>query len=108
MNAAILITAMMLFGGTQLPGDATTTNMISFEQTVQKKQDKDKKEIMADELPQAVRTSIAQHTEVRALPISKAWKMTKDDGKVYYKVDFGQGEETMSKKFNEDGTEVTD
>ncbi|WP_186756187.1 hypothetical protein [Echinicola salinicaeni] len=68
--------------------------------------DQDKVEILPEDLPQPVKDAIADSDETKDWTISKVYQMTDDEGSVIYKVMFGEGEESITKKYNAEGKEI--
>ncbi|WP_215223080.1 hypothetical protein [Echinicola shivajiensis] len=66
----------------------------------------DKVEISPEDLPQPVKDAIADSDETKDWTISKVYQMTDDEGSVIYKVTFGEGEDSVTKKYNAQGKEI--
>lgn len=66
----------------------------------------DKVEISPEDLPQPVKDAIADSDETKDWTISKVYQMTDDEGSVIYKVMFGEGEDSVTKKYNAEGKEI--
>ncbi|UCS95479.1 hypothetical protein KZP23_10915 [Echinicola marina] len=66
----------------------------------------DKVEIAPEDLPQPVKDAIADSDETKDWTISKVYQMTDDEGSVIYKVIFGEGEESITKKYDAEGKEI--
>lgn len=65
-------------------------------------------EIVPEDLPQKVKESILDDEELKAMPITKAFKVTDMDGTVTYEAHFGMEEETIVKKYDDEGKDITD
>ncbi len=68
----------------------------------------DKVEISPEDLPQAVKDTIAESEETKDLTISKAYQKTDEEGKVTYKVKFGSEEDGITKKYDAEGNEIVE
>jgi hemolysin activation/secretion protein len=75
-------------------------------QTMQSQQEEEAIQIDPMQLPQPVKDSIQNNSEIATLDISEAWQVVKDDGTPYFKVKFDNGGEEMVKKFDADGKEI--
>ncbi|MBD8490295.1 hypothetical protein IFO69_16200 [Echinicola sp. CAU 1574] len=67
-----------------------------------------KKEIDAEDLPKAVKKTILESKETKAVPIYKAYELTNPDSTITYKISFGLEEPEFSKTYDEEGNEVND
>lgn len=67
--------------------------------------DKNKTSIDVSELPAQVKTALASN-DYAGWEVQEAWKVTKEDGKVYYKVNATKGSDRKTLKFDADGNAV--
>ncbi|WP_162633154.1 hypothetical protein [Echinicola strongylocentroti] len=65
-------------------------------------------EIVPEDLPQKVKEAILDDEELKTMPITKAYKVTDMDGSITYEAHFGMEEETIVKKYDEEGEEITE
>ncbi|WP_200974304.1 hypothetical protein [Echinicola sp. 20G] len=68
----------------------------------------DKKEIDAEDLPKAVKKTILESKETKAVPIYKAYECSNPDNTITYKISFGLEEPEFSKTYDTEGNEVND
>ncbi|MDN3670518.1 hypothetical protein QWY93_14440 [Echinicola jeungdonensis] len=68
----------------------------------------DENEIAPEDLPQAVKDTIAEKDETKDQTIAKAFQLTDEAGNVEYKVVFGTEEEGLSKKYDAEGNEIVE
>ncbi len=68
----------------------------------------DENEIKPEDLPQAVKDTIAEKEETKDQTIAKAYQITDEQGNVEYKVVFGTEEEGFSKKYDAEGNEIVE
>lgn len=96
--AFIIVIGMLMSSGLQA--------MDFFTASVVELTDQDKVEISPEDLPQAVKDAISDSDETKDWTISKVYQMTDDEGSVIYKVMFGEGEDSVAKKYNAEGKEI--
>lgn len=65
-------------------------------------------EILPEDLPSKVKEAILEDEETKAAPVSKAFKVTAEDGTITYELTFGLEEESFEKKYDADGNEIVD
>ncbi|GGF20526.1 hypothetical protein GCM10011339_05700 [Echinicola rosea] len=92
--------AMMYFG-------TVTTPSLNLHAQTSIHQD-NRVEIVPEDLPLKVKEAILDDEELKTMPITKAFKVTDMDGSVTYEAHFGMEEETIVKKYDEEGEEIED
>lgn len=78
---------------------------VPMEKKMEMKDDKVKTAVEMSELPAQIRTTLASN-DYAEWQAQEAWKVTKEDGKVYYKVNATKGSERTTLKFDADGNIV--
>ncbi|MEP0710456.1 hypothetical protein [Algoriphagus sp.] len=105
MKKVLLMSAMLVAGAAMATPAVLQENVNPMEQIAQQ----EKVKIEAEALPDAVKTAIAANEEVKALPITEAFQITQLDGKFHFEVIFDNGtEEKLTKKYDQEGNEITE
>ncbi len=103
MKSLIIASLTMFLGLFATQAFAQTER--TMENKMEMQDDKDKTSIAVTELPAQVRTALAS-SDYAGWEAQEAWKVTKDDGKVYYKVNATKGSERKTLKFDANGNVV--
>ncbi|QDH78603.1 hypothetical protein FKX85_05980 [Echinicola soli] len=67
-----------------------------------------REEISPEDLPKKVVQAVLDSEETNGRVVSKVFKVTESDGTVHYEIKFGTEEESLIKKYDEKGKEITD
>ncbi len=67
--------------------------------------DQDKVEVKPEDLPEAVKTTLASEP-YNEWKVEKAYAVTTEDGKSYYEINLSKGEETATVNLDKDGKKV--
>ncbi len=100
------IIAAMLFAGTAV---AKTSHNSFANQTIGIELAQEKVKINPENLPDAVKATIAADETIAALAITEAWETVSPEKEVHYIVTFDNGtEEKLSKKYDMSGNEIAE
>ena len=103
MKKIVLMSAIMVAAATLAA--PTIASEISY--SIEVKQQEEKVQIKPDQLPTPVKLTIGADDSLQALTLVEAWKFTKVDKVVYYKVAFNNGTENkLWKSYNAEGIEI--
>ena len=103
MKKVLLMSAMLVTGAAMATPQFILNNSTPMEVIAQQ----EKVKIEAEALPDAVKATITESEEVKALPIAEAYQITQLDGKFHFEVIFDNGtEEKLTKKYDQEGNEI--
>lgn len=100
----LIIAGLVMFLGLFSTQTFAQTDMTSRDK-MEMQDDKNKTSIAVSELPAPVRTALASDAHA-GWEAKEAWKITKDDGAVYYKVNAVKGSAKTTLKFDSNGNIV--
>lgn len=104
MKKIVLMSAIMV-AGVAFAAPTTIASAISY--SIEVNQQEEKVQIKPDQLPTPVKLTIGADDSLQALTLVEAWKFTKVDKVVYYKVAFNNGTENkLWKSYNAEGIEI--
>ena len=106
MKTKLIIPALLAFGLATTPLFAQTTEQISESTEISLTQDKVK--LDPENLPQAVKESIANDDRLNSLQITEAWQVNDEDGSMHYHLKFDDAGDEVEKKYNAQGEEIED
>lgn len=101
MKKLLLVFAISAFSLLGLQAQTVPPTTTATEQTSQ-----DRVKISPNDIPQAVKTTIADKADTQDLRITEAYQVTNADGDLHYEVHFDKNGEVLTKKYNAAGEEV--
>jgi len=103
MKKIVLMSVIMVAG----VAFATPTIASAISYAIEVNQQEEKVQIKPDQLPTPVKLTIGADDSLQAFTLIEAWKITKVDKVVYYKVAFNNGTENkLWKSYNAEGIEI--
>lgn len=103
MKKIILMSAIMVAGA----AFAAPVLASAISNSVEMNQQEEKVQIKPDQLPTPVKLTIGADDSLQVLTLVEAWKVTKVDQVVYYKVAFNNGTENkLWKSYSAEGIEI--
>ncbi|GMQ31617.1 hypothetical protein [Algoriphagus confluentis] len=103
MKKTILMSALLVAGAAFVQPAVAAVATESMEIILQE----EKVQINPDELPEPVKTAIVGDESLQGAAVAEAWKITKEDGTVYFKITFANAEGTkMDKNYDPEGNEI--
>jgi hypothetical protein len=103
MKKTILMSALLLAGAAFVQPSVAAISSDVIEISMQE----EKVQINPNDLPDAVKATIAADESLQGAAVSEAWKITKEDDSVHFQVIFTSAEgEKTTKTYDPDGNEI--